>query len=346
VIYIFHGADQFRAREELQQLRRRLDRDGNLAYNTLRLEGKDLTPATLRSATHSASFFAEPRLVIVDGLQEKLRGSRRRGRSRATAGAETASESDQFVEVLANVPESSTVVLLDETEPKGLTEALGDRARVTLFAPLKGASLRDWAAARVKGQGGTILPSALDRLLMLVDGHHLGELAGEIDKLVTYASGRTISVEDIDLLVSASMQFEFWDLTDAVIEGRTQRALSVYRAMDDKERPLQVRAFLLVRQFRQLLLAQALSREGLSADQVGSKLGLTGYPLRKALDQAGRFQPERLEAAYRRLLASDVAVKTGVLDIEVSLELLIIELCELARPAAGGRSGGRPVPTR
>jgi DNA polymerase-3 subunit delta len=246
--------------------------------------------------------------------------------------------------VLANLPDSTTVVLLDETAPAALIEALGSKARVEQFPVLKPGELRAWATARARHQGGTLTAAALDRLMNLVDGHHLGELAQDIDKLVTYAAGRPIETGDVDLLVSASMQFEFWDLTDAVIEGRTERALSVFKAMDDKDRPMQVRAFMLVRQFRQLLLTQALLREGLSSDQIGTRLGISGYPLRKAIEQSSRYQSDRLELAYRKLLASDVAVKTGVLDVDVALELLIVELCELGRQQrASGRPAGAPA---
>ena len=62
MLYVFHGQDEFRAHEALRELRQQLDRDGNLAHNTsaLRWTGlRSLTPADLRAACHTASFFAE-----------------------------------------------------------------------------------------------------------------------------------------------------------------------------------------------------------------------------------------------------------------------------------------------
>jgi DNA polymerase-3 subunit delta len=342
MIYVFHGPDQFRAREELRALRKELDRDGDLANNTQRLEGKGLSPADLRAACHTASFFATNRLVIIEGIQERFRGTRRRGRAKATAAGEVASEFDQFVDVLANSPPSTTVVLLDEQAPGALIEALGSQAEVQEFKNLRGAELRAWAAARAKAQGAALTAAALERLITLVDGFHLGELAQEIDKLATYANERAIDVQDVDALVSASVQIQFWDLTDAVIEGRSEKALSVWKSMDARDHPPQLLAFMLVRQYRQLLLGQSLLRQGLNADQVGSQLNLTGYPLRKIMDQATRYPADRLEAAYRKLLASDVAVKTGVLDVEVALEMLIVELSELGRTRGPARPGAAP----
>jgi DNA polymerase-3 subunit delta len=164
----------------------------------------------------------------------------------------------------------------------------------------------------------------------LFDGKHLGELAGEIDKLATYANGRAITIEDVDELVSGALAYAYWDLTDAVIEGRADRALSVLRRMDAKDQPAQLLTYMLVRQYRQLLLAQALLREGLNQAQIGTQLGLQNYPLRKVVEQATRYPAPALEAAYRRLLENDVAVKTGVLDADAALEVLVVTLAELA----------------
>ena len=194
MLYVLYGQDEFRARDELTALRAKLDRDGNLAHNTVRLEGKGLSPGELSSACHTASFFAEDRLVIVEGLLGRLGGARRRGRrgSRPAVAAPAAGESsggssdfDQFVEVLTSLPETTTVVLLDENAPAGFLEAVEGQATVKQFAIMKTEQLRTWAADRIRGLGASFGPGALDRLVSLIDGNHLGELAGEIDKLIT-----------------------------------------------------------------------------------------------------------------------------------------------------------------
>lgn len=330
MLYVLGGPDQFRAREELNAIRGRLDRDGNLAHNTLRLEARGLSPGDLRAACLTASFFAEDRLVIVEGLQARFSAQRRRARGRAQP-ASGGSDFDDFVAVLTDLPPSTTVVLLDEQESSVFLEALEGKATVRKFAVLRFAELRPWAAERVKAQQASIAPNALERLTSLIDGHHLGELAQEIDKLAIYTAGRRIEVADVDTLVSGAVQYQVWDLTDAVIEGRGDRALAVLQAMDARDNPAPYLSFMLTRQYRQLLLAQALLREGLNAEQIGVELRLSGYPLRKIIEQASRYPADRLEAAYRRLLETDVAVKTGVLEVDMALELLIVDLAGLAQ---------------
>jgi DNA polymerase-3 subunit delta len=342
MLYVFHGPDRFSAREELDAIRHELDRDGNLGHNTTWLEARGLALGDLLAACHTHSFFAEPRLVIIEGLLGRFSGAQRRGRraGRVREGA-PASEAEQFLEALANLPETTTVVLLEETPPKALLDALPEGAIIREFRLKKAGEVRSWAALRVKASGASIAPAALNRLAELIDGANLGQLAQEIDKLATYANGRQIDVADVDALVSAALAYKYYDLTDAVIAGRADRALKVIQGMDDREQPPELLLFMLTRQYRQLLLAQALLREGMSTPQIGARLGIAHpFALSKVIDQATRYPAARLEDSYRRLLRADVAIKTGALDAPVALDLLVTELAQNARagrPATAGR---------
>jgi DNA polymerase-3 subunit delta len=347
MLYVFYGPDEFRRSEELRRLRRELDSNGNLALNTVTIEGasiRSLTPGELRAACHTASFFADDRLVVVEGLLGRLGARSRRGRRGRNGAGETPSgsgDSEAFMDVLASLPPTTSVVLMEEGISDSGANSVPEGATIRKFDILKRDDLRGWAVQRARTQGAEFAPGALERLVSLFDGSHLGELAGEIDKLATYAAGRAITSEDVDELVSGALAYQYWDLTDAVIEGRADRALSVLRRMDAKDQPPQLLTFMLVRQYRQLLLAQALLREGMSQPQIGTTMGMQGYPLRKIIEQATRYPGPALEAAYRGLLENDVAVKTGLLDADAALEVLIVSLAELARaprrPAASRR---------
>jgi DNA polymerase-3 subunit delta len=327
-IYILHGPDAFSAREALRALREQL---GVADSNIVRLDAK-ATLNDIAAATQTASFFAEPRLVIIEGLAERFGGRRRaagrsgRGRS-ADAGA---SELDQLVEVLSNLPDTTTVALLDPEPSVGVLDALKSIATARSFAVKRGDEVRRWADARVKGRGGSISQAALEGLCEMVDGHHIGELAQEIDKLIAYTDGRRVELHDVEEVGTGAVQHQTWDLTDAVIAGRADRALRVLQRMDEKEHPAQLLHTMIVRQYRQVILAQTMLKEGFSATQIGERLGITHpFPLGKVIDQASRYPAGRLEQAYRRLLESDAAIKTGVMDVDTALELLIVDLTEI-----------------
>jgi DNA polymerase-3 subunit delta len=333
-VHLFHGPDSFSAREALRALRQELGVEGT---NVVRLDGRqNLTIAEIAAACQTASFFAEPRLVVIEQLSAMFGGRRRSRRPARQRGPQNEpAASDALAEIFGHLPETTTVVILEDQTSPGFVESLKGLAEARTFPILRAEEVRRWAAERAKAQGAAISPQALDRLCQMLDGYHLGELAHEIDKLIAYADGRRIEASDVDEVGSGAIEHQNWDLTDEVVAGRAEKALRVLQEMDEKQHPPQVLHAMIVRQLRLVFLAQDLLRQGFSTQQIGERLGIAGFPLRKVIDQASRYPADRLEMAYRRLLESDAAVKTGVLDIETALECLIVDLAAIA---AGGRS--------
>ncbi len=342
-LYLLWGEDAFRRSEFLNELRRQIDTDGNLGNNTIRFdktEAKTLTAGELQNACQSGSFFDEGRLLIIEGLQARFSGIRR-GRRAANAPPPDFSP---FVAVLARIPQTTVVVLLDDSSG-AFFDALQEECPesylvVRPFPKLKAPEVKAWAQQRVKERGLDFAPVALDRLLSLVDGAHLGELANELDKLSLYALGRRVTVEDINVLGVAALDTMAWDITDPVVAGRPGQAIAAIQAADEKDFHPMVIMAMIRNQFRRLVLGQGLLREGATEAQVGETLNLKGYPLTKLMENLRRFTGDRLERAYRLILQADVNIKTGVMDVETVLPLLIVELAELQRgPAlAAGRS--------
>jgi DNA polymerase III delta subunit len=78
--------------------------------------------------------------------------------------------------------------------------------------------------------------------------------------------------------------------------------------------------------FRLMLLAREVIDSGGGLPAAQKALGVGEYPAKKALNQARRFQMDRLEAIYHRLLEIDEAAKTGRMPLDLSLDLLVVEL--------------------
>ncbi len=60
--------------------------------------------------------------------------------------------------------------------------------------------------------------------------------------------------------------------------------------------------------------------------QVQKALGLHEFVAQKIVAQAGRFSMPRLEDIYHRLLEIDENAKTGRAPLDLSLDMLIVEL--------------------
>ena len=96
------------------------------------------------------------------------------------------------------------------------------------------------------------------------------------------------------------------------------------------EPPLRVQA-MIARQLRNLIRAAELLEADAPPAAIGEATGLrSDYPLRKLIAQARTIPRAVAEDGLRAVEESDFAVKTGALDAELSVELLVTQLASLA----------------
>ena len=107
-------------------------------------------------------------------------------------------------------------------------------------------------------------------------------------------------------------------------DGRTA-AQTLHRLLEAGEHPLGLLA-MVVRQFRLLIQVKELRTEGASSQEIANALGLHPFPASKLHNQANHFTAAQLETVYRHLLDTDVAIKSGEIEAEVALDLLVAGL--------------------
>ena len=113
---------------------------------------------------------------------------------------------------------------------------------------------------------------------------------------------------------------------DAVLERRPGLAIGhVHQLLDEGRAPPYV-ITMIARQVRLILLAGDVKAQGASQSEIGGRLSLSGYPLRKTLEQEQRISPERLASIHSKLLDADVSLKTSAIDDGLVLDMLITEL--------------------
>jgi DNA polymerase-3 subunit delta len=82
---------------------------------------------------------------------------------------------------------------------------------------------------------------------------------------------------------------------------------------------------MVARQLRILIGVKELLNQRLRPDDIAAKLGQKPFVVRKALDQVRGFTDAELVRLHDRVLALDHATKTGRMEAETGLELLVAE---------------------
>jgi len=332
MLHVFFGKDSFSLRERLDELRSSLDDDGMLASSTVVLDGRRTSLAEVTAICDTVPFLAAHRLVIVEGLLARLAGAGRGRRGGRGPSAETAAWLP-LADYVGRMPPSTHLVLIDgEVQGENpLRDALKGKGEVREFRPLSPRAVPDWVRSRARSLGLTLSPGVV-RLLADFVGNDLWALAGELEKLSIYAGGRPVGEEEVRALVTAVRETSVFPLVDAIVEGRPAAAVRLLRQLLRQESGVPYVLAMIQRQLRHLAVAREMVDAGASSRRIGEALRLRDFALDKLLEQAPRYSPQRLRAAFRRLLEADLQIKRGIYHDELALELLVHDLAEAPRP--------------
>ena len=338
--YILHGEEEFGRSEELGRLRAETagDDPAMAELNTSLLDGSRLTLGELRHASDAIPFLSQQRLVIVSGLLGRLAPAGK-GEGQAVPSEEPASRRallDDLAAYLPNLPPTTWLVFVEDRTLAAAhpilklaeTEARQKRAVIKSFRQPKDWEVPKWIEQRARSKGGNLNREAVDLLAAMV-GNDLRLLDQEIDKLLLYAGGRRVTVEDVQTLVSYARQASIFDLVDCVGRRQADRALLLlHRLLDEGEPPLYLLT-MLARQVRILIQVSELSAQRLAQGEIAARLKLHPYVVEKTAAQAHNFSPAQLEAAHQRLVETDWSIKSGDMDEVLALDMLVVALTRM-----------------
>lgn len=322
--YIFHGDDEFTRSEAVAELKARLGDPAMADINTTVLDGRSLTMSELIHACDAIPFMGERRLVIVENLSQRF-DPRTGGRSEAD---------QQLVEELRNylpqLPGTTRLVFVESKALHGnnpiLKQAVKDEhGYVREFATPRRGAVSGWISQRVQEKGGKIQSGAV-MMLAAYGGDDLRLLDQEIEKLLIYAGDRAVTEADVHRLVPAAVESNIFDMVDALGQRDGRQAITrLHELLAAGESPIYL-LYMITRQFRILTQVKELAGQGLHQGAIQSRLGLHPFVAQKALAQARNFSLGQLSAIYGKILETDEAIKTGRLQPELALDMLVADL--------------------
>ena len=318
MLTLLYGPDELSRTEALAAIRSQMPPD--LAdLNLTVLDGRKLKLDTLIGACEAFPFIAEKRLVIVNDLLKHQKAG---------------SERDQTKSFLERMPPTCDLVLV-ESEDVDKRNALftylkkqaeKKQAEVREFLPKEGAELQRWLNARA-GQLGVKLDGRAAAKLIEYIGPESRALSNEIGKLASYVGGGgTITAEAVEHMVADGQEQNLFAFIDE-LSGRRRSALHSLRHLLNDGQAAQYILFMVARQARILVSVKEAANNRMRPDDLAAQLKLQPFVARKALDQVKQFTDAELLAFHQRVVEIDQASKTGRMEPETGLELLVAEVC-------------------
>jgi DNA polymerase-3 subunit delta len=182
-----------------------------------------------------------------------------------------------------------------------------------------------WIQEHVKTMGGQITSQAAVSLTNQI-GDDTRLATQEITKLLTYVNfARPVDTDDVEHLTPLTAKIGDFELVNALRDRDQRKAQALLQRSLQEDDPLRIFQSI-VFQIRVLIVARELLDERATINDIPKSLKIGYYPAKLAMESALRYSSKFLELIYHRLLDLDEAIKTGQMDPDLALELLVIEL--------------------
>ena len=171
-----------------------------------------------------------------------------------------------------------------------------------------------WARNLIKQEGLSMDPKAFDKLITYTE-KNTRLIFQEVKKLLCYKLNKTITEEDVDLMVSKYGHAGAFSIVDAIAENDKARAIRLYHDYIESGQDLHQLFGAFVYQFRNMLVVKDLVEKGQGTESISKKVKLHPFVLGKTQRAIQKFDIGRLKNAYVGLANAEINIKTGRGDI-------------------------------
>lgn len=319
MIIFLHGADTFRSRRFLRELKDKFTHDVDPDAGSLNLlDGTVVTLKDVSEKINTGSLFVKKRLVIIDNIFKNKK-------------EKIFSELTEYLKKFIG-GEDNIIIFRDEeleTKDKPLKAAqkklftfLSKQPYSQEFRPLTDSQLLAFIKKEINSYQKEIGATAASLLISLTEGD-LWLIVSNLRKLAFAVSAKTISSEDVKEHVPGSYDENIFSLTDALSVKNKKLATDLLEEQYVAGLSNEYLITMLIRQFKILLQIRAALDNQTNPANLASQLKLHPFVVKKGALQAKNFTVSSLKNYLDRLIQLDFKNKTGRGDIRTELTLLI-----------------------
>lgn len=310
--YLYYGTEYYLKTRYTDLLKKTLLEPSAETMNMDIFEGNKQSVSSILDSAETLPFLSEKRLIII-----KESGLFQQGRKNDT---------ERMADYIQNIPSTTCILFVEnDVDKRGkLFKAVSKYGYIAEMNGLSEKELLYWITRECKKNKFQIETKMAAYLLRTVGGEMI-QLEEEIKKLGGFLPENSyVAYHDIDRVCTKSLETRIFDLVNAVINRNPKQAITIYHnLLLMKESPLMVLA-MMIRQFRMILQCKILSEQGQTQNQIVQNLGLRDFVVREYLKQSQYFHMTTLKQALEYCLQTDIDIKTGKLNGELAVELLLL----------------------
>lgn len=306
--YLLYGEEAYLKNQYKDKLKAALWQEGD-TMNAAFYQGRNTNPKELIDLAETMPFFADHRLILVEDSGFFKSGA------------------EDLAEYMEHIPQTTTFVFseTDVDKRSRMYKALKNIGRIVEFAAQNQELLTRWLLGRLRRENKNITKAAMQEFFDRV-GLDMGTLDREMEKLICYCLDRdVIELADVEAVCPQAVTNRIFDMVGAIVECRRKDALEMYYdLLALKEPPLRI-LFLITRQYNILMQLKDLKRKGMNNPAMAKAAGIPPFAVSRSLGQASRLSVGSIEHILSYSVEMEEAVKTGQMNEQIAVELVIIE---------------------
>lgn len=309
-LYLFFGKEDFLKNLYEKKIINAVLLQQNKQMNLDIIEDKNFEVSKIIEISDTLPFMSEYRLLIIKNSNIFFENKK--------------NETEKLLKYFKNIPNSTIIIFFEENIDKRLKifkefQNFGDVFEFNNFDEYQ---LTDWIKNFLQNYNKKMNKNEVIYFIQCV-GNDLFFINSELMKLINYSSNELISKNDIDEICSKSIEMNVFNLISAMGNKNVSLAMSIYENLIyNKVSPFLILS-MISRQFRILLQVKYLLKKNEHIKSISKQLNLKEFIVRDAILQSKNFTIKSLLLAINECLDIDFKIKTGILQDELAIQIII-----------------------
>ena len=314
-VYLLYGDQDYLRVQNRDRLKTALLGDGD-EMNLNIYTGTETDISAVIDQAETLPFFADRRVIVLNNTG--ILGKNPAGGS---------DQGDMLASYLGSAPETTHFIISEGAvdKRKKLYRAIEKEGMILPCENLEEETIARWTLSLFRKERLDISPELLGYFLELT-GSDMFNIRMETDKLCAYCHGRSqVTERDVRAVCSVHLQDRIFEMIDAIVAKRPERALEIYMellALQTKPQPILA---LMQRQFNLLLQVRELMDLRMNENEIAERTGQKPYHIRKRyMPTASRYGRQVLIAALEDCIRADQEYKSGRITDQIAVEMVIV----------------------
>lgn len=325
-VYLFTGIERYLMDKTLELLKEKYIDKSFETLNYIVLDGKEVEFKDILDACETLPFMSQKKIVVIKDINEVM-------------GNKGVDFDKKLSDYITKLDDYLIFIIIDKSNNMGQSTNIYKTVKklggIVEFEKLKGRDLSLWVEKKFKGFKKAI---SYDNIIYFLQSSSynaynspktLYDLENEILKIVNFTDNKEITREDIDLVLSRTLDTNIFNLLSYINKKDTDAALRTFNELYISNEPIQLILSMVARQIRLMLSYKLFKERGDTEGSIQKKMQIKDYEFKRISQEASNFSKEYLIQALELILKFDIKQKTSSHDEKLAFEMLIVQLSQM-----------------